>query len=64
MGLGKARTVRVLNNLVKDRRPDVLFLIETISVEELRIKLGFSACNSVDCRGRSGGLAIFLAEYC
>lgn len=59
----KARTVQVLNDLVRDRNPDVLFLIETISVaskvEELRIKLGFSQCFSVDRVGRSGGLAVF-----
>lgn len=62
-GLGQARTVRVLCDLVKDRRPDVLFLIETISaankIEELRIKLVFVRCFSVDCIGRSGGLAVF-----
>lgn len=62
-GLGKPRTVRALNDLVRDRRPEVLFLIETISdnkrIEELRIKFGYSNCFSVDRRGRSGGLALF-----
>ncbi|XP_074361401.1 uncharacterized protein LOC141701666 [Apium graveolens] len=40
-----------------------IFLIETIAVasriEDLRIKLGFSQYFAVDCRGCSGGLAIF-----
>lgn len=62
-GLGQPRTVRALNDLVKSHRPDFLFLSETISysnkVEELRIKLGFVQCFSVDRVGRSGGLAIF-----
>lgn len=64
--LGKARTVRVLNDLIKDRNPDVVFLIETISqankIEELRIKLGYSQCFAVDCVGRSGGLAMMCKE--
>lgn len=62
-GHGNPRTVRALNDLIRDRRPEVLFLIETISekrrIEELRIKLGFSNCFSVDRIGRSGGLAVF-----
>ncbi|XP_074327496.1 uncharacterized protein LOC141665410 [Apium graveolens] len=62
-GLGKPRTVRVLCDLVKDRNPDILFLSETISVsrkiEELRIKMGYDSCFSVDKVGRSGGLAVF-----
>lgn len=44
-GLGKARTVQVLTDLVRDQNPDVLFLSETISgankIEEIRVKLGF-----------------------
>lgn len=45
-GLGKPRTVRALSDLVRDRRPEVLFLMETISekrrIEELRVKFGYS----------------------
>lgn len=44
--LRKARTVHVLSDLIRDRKPEMLFLMETISVaskiEDLRIKLGFS----------------------
>lgn len=45
-GLGNPRTVRLLGDLLKDRKPDVLFLSETIStaskIEVLRIKFGFA----------------------
>lgn len=62
-GLGSSRTVRALNDLVRGRKPDVLFLSETISVaskiEEFRIKFGFAQGFSVDRVGRSGGLAVF-----
>lgn len=66
-GLGNSRTVRVLGDLLKDRKPDVLFLSETISVvsniEFLRIKFGFAQCFSVDRIGRSGGLAVFWKSH-
>lgn len=63
-GLGNPCTVRVLGDLIKDRRPDVLFLSETKSkankIEGLRIKFGYSQCFSVDAMGQGGGLAVFL----
>lgn len=59
----KSHTVRVLNDLVRVRKQEVLFLIETVSVsrkaEELRIKLGFANVFSVDRVGRSGGIVVF-----
>lgn len=62
-GLGTPQTIRVLGDLVKSLRPDILFLSETISksdkVEQMRIKLGFAQCFAVDCIGRSGGLGVF-----
>lgn len=62
-GLGNSRTVRVLGDLLRARRPDFLFLSETISfankIEELRVKFGFFQCFSINRVGRSGGLAIF-----
>lgn len=57
-------------DLVKVHKPEFLFLSETISyankIEELRIKLGFAQCFSVDRVGRSGGLAVFWKNnvYC
>ncbi|XP_074326770.1 uncharacterized protein LOC141664715 [Apium graveolens] len=66
-GLGNPRTVRGLNDLVRDRKPDVLFLSETISdagrIKSLRMKLGFAQDFSVDRIGRSGGLAIFWKSH-
>ena len=62
-GLGNSCTVRVLGDLIKSHKPDVLFLSETLSkanrIEQLRIKFGFSQCFAVDCNGRSGGLGVF-----
>lgn len=61
-GLGNARAVRSLRDLVKSRKPNILFLIETLSKED-RIKhlcssLGFEIFFPVDSCGRSGGLAL------
>lgn len=62
-GLGNLKRVRVLCDLIKSHKPDVLFLSETISkadsIEQLRIKFGFSQCFAINCIGRSGGLGIF-----
>jgi ribonuclease HI len=62
-GLGNLRTVRDLNQMVKDKKPNFLFLIETISskkrMEGLRVRLGFEGLFVVEPVGRSGGLALF-----
>lgn len=61
-GLGQPTTVPALCELVRARRPDVIFLFETLSfgvrLESLRVKLNFHSCFSVDCVGRSGGIAV------
>jgi hypothetical protein len=48
---------------VKEKRPDFLFLIETISskqcMEWLRVRLGFQGLFVVEPVERSGGLALF-----
>lgn len=56
------RAVRALGDLIKSHKPNILFLMETLSVKEM-IKnlcgnLGFENCWSVDCIGRIGGLAL------
>ena len=60
-GLGNSCTVRVLTDLLRDRKPTFLFLCETISfgnkIEGFRIKYGFDYCFSIDREGQSGGLA-------
>ncbi|XP_074346816.1 uncharacterized protein LOC141685620 [Apium graveolens] len=61
-GLGNSRAVRALGDLVKSRKPNMLFLMETLSNTDIRRKLskkmGFEHCWSVDSQGRSGGLAL------
>lgn len=61
-GLGQAAIVPTVCELIRARRPDIIFLFETLSfdvrLEALRVKLRFSSYFSIDCLGRSGGLAI------
>lgn len=65
-GLGNARAVRALKDLVKSYKPTILFLSETLSetgrIESLCSQLGYDKCWSVSSRGRSGGLAIFWSK--
>jgi hypothetical protein len=65
-GLGNPRTVQDLCQLVKNKQPSLLFLMETISkrqkLERLRIRLGFEGMFAVDPVGRSGGLVLFWKE--
>lgn len=60
---GEPITVRVLGDLIRDHKPAILFLYETIStvnkIEALHIKFGFAQCFSVDKVGQGGGLAVF-----
>lgn len=62
-GVGNARAVRSLKDLVKSCKPNILFLLETLSerdrIKKLCTKLGFDNFWSVDCVGRGGGLALF-----
>ncbi|CAN0888737.1 Transposon TX1 uncharacterized 149 kDa protein [Linum grandiflorum] len=61
-GLGNSRAVQVLGELITAHRPDVVFLSETLvsshKMEEIRVKVGFEGCFTVDVRGRSGGLGM------
>lgn len=61
-GLANLHAIPALKDLVRCHRPDVIVLIETLSVarrvEEMRILLGFDFCFSVDHVGRSGDLAV------
>lgn len=61
-GLGNSRAVRVLRDVVKTRKPDFLFLSETLvrsdKIKTLCSSLGFVHSFAVDCIGRSGGLAV------
>lgn len=59
-GVGQPATVLTLCELVKARRPDIVFLCETLSnstiLKIIRCKLHFAHCFTIDCNGRSGGL--------
>jgi len=65
-GLGNPRTVRVLHHLVKEKKPEIVFLIETLcrssTMEKVRCKLGFKGLFVVNPVGRSGGLALLWSE--
>ncbi|XP_062171134.1 uncharacterized protein LOC133876926 [Alnus glutinosa] len=62
-GLGNPQTVRVLHQLVKEKNPSFVFLMETFCsksyMEKIRCRLGFESLFVVDPVGRSGGLALF-----
>jgi hypothetical protein len=62
-GLGNPQTVRVLHQLVKERKPSLVFLMETLcsqkKMESVRCRLGYEGLFVVDPIGRSGGLALF-----
>uniref|UniRef100_A0A803Q5Q7 Endonuclease/exonuclease/phosphatase domain-containing protein n=1 Tax=Cannabis sativa TaxID=3483 RepID=A0A803Q5Q7_CANSA len=58
-GLGPSRNVQFLNELVVQKRPNVVFLCETLSnnvkVDRVCRSLGFEGCFVVEDQGRSGG---------
>ena len=62
-GLGNASAIRGLLDLQKEEEPDILFLSETKMdrrrIEGLRWKLGLTNLVVQDCKGQSGGLAVF-----
>jgi exonuclease III len=61
-GLGNPGAVRDLCQLMKEKKPKILFLMETKCrkdrMEVLRVKIGFEGMFVVDPVGRSGGLAL------
>ncbi|XP_074360471.1 uncharacterized protein LOC141700659 [Apium graveolens] len=61
-GLGNSRAVRALRDVIKSLRPNIVFLMETLSkterIKHLCSKLGFDNYWAVDCVGRSGGVAM------
>lgn len=65
-GLGHPRTVRELHSWVKDKKPDLVFLIETklrnTRMQVIRRKLNFSGMLTVDPVGKSGGLALLWRD--
>jgi hypothetical protein len=65
-GLGNQRAVRDLHQMVKEKRPSLVFLMETKlyynKADFLRIKMNFDYMFVVDCVGRSSGLILLWNE--
>lgn len=65
-GLGNPHAVRVLRDMLKSHKPDLVFLSETLSVsnkiEELSSRFGFSNFFSVDRQGRGGGIEVMWKQ--
>ncbi|XVF67744.1 hypothetical protein PTKIN_Ptkin10aG0146700 [Pterospermum kingtungense] len=61
-GLGQPQVVWVLSELIRVHRPDMVLLFETLvhinKLEEIRVKIQFEGCFSVDCVGHSGGIGV------
>lgn len=55
--------IHVLKDLVQDKRPDLIFLIETIygagKIYEIKTAIGYDKVIMVERRGHSRGLALF-----
>jgi hypothetical protein len=64
--LKRVVTVRDLCLMVKEKRPKVVFLIETkcrsAKMERVRVRIGFEGLFVVDPIGKSGGLALLWRE--
>lgn len=62
-GLRNPQVIRELRQLVINKQPHFLFLMETkvslFKLQRLRSSLGFEGMIQVDPVGRSGGLALF-----
>ncbi|XP_019164319.1 PREDICTED: uncharacterized protein LOC109160487 [Ipomoea nil] len=68
-GLGNPTAIRVLADLVRMKRPKVVFFMETFvdrsRMESVRVQLGFDSVFVVDAVGHSGGLAmLWLNSVC
>jgi exonuclease III len=65
-GLGNPRTVRDLCHMVKEKRPEVVFLMETkcrnAKMERVRVRIGFEGLFVVEPIGKSGGLAMLWRD--
>lgn len=62
-GLGSPTSVHVLVDLIHTRKPDVVFIMETMvasqRLEPIKVKMGFEGMFAVDSNGLSGGLVCF-----
>ncbi|XP_060970043.1 uncharacterized protein LOC115713657 [Cannabis sativa] len=62
LGLGNPRAFQFISDLVIQKRPNLVFLCETLCrknlVEKLRVAIGFEGMIASDARGHSGGVAL------
>jgi exonuclease III len=65
-GLGNLRTIHELRPMVREKKPNLMFLMETKlrknKIELIRTKIGFNNMFVVECVGKSGGLALFWED--
>ncbi|XP_042980139.1 uncharacterized protein LOC122310310 [Carya illinoinensis] len=65
-GLGNPWTVQDLHHLVKEKRPDIVFLIETKlmakNFEGIKRRMAWDGCFVVEAIGRSGGLVLLWKD--
>jgi exonuclease III len=65
-GLGNPQAIRDLYQLTREKKPTILFLMETKchrnKMEIVRVKLGFECLFTVDSVGMSGGLVLLWKD--
>jgi exonuclease III len=65
-GLGQAQTVQELARLVREFKPDLVFLSETRQNKAVVVKVcsrvGFSNCLPINMEGKGGGSALFVSD--
>lgn len=63
-GLGLPRSVQTLQELARDKRPNFIFLIESLCsfarLKEIKVMLDYDGFFHVDPEGRSGGFGFFF----
>lgn len=61
-GLGNPRVVQFLKDIIGQKKPNIVFLCETLckkeKVEAVKRAIGFECCFVVDCIGHSDGVAM------
>ncbi|XP_060974042.1 uncharacterized protein LOC115695103 [Cannabis sativa] len=65
-GLGNPWAQQFLKDLVVQKKPNYLFLCETLAkkdmVERVRVAIGFEGALAIDCQGKSGGVALLWKD--
>lgn len=64
-GFGHPTAISFLYELVRVRRPDVLFLCETHlnKIDEIKACFHYDCAFTMNCMGRSGGLCVFWYNF-